>query len=85
MLRKFCIVNTCGREDCGNHQQDHEHGAYCLAQDVEELKAGCEASMRLSGEVIEDRNRRIAELEALNATLERSNQRLRQKIDRLSS
>lgn len=28
---------------------------------------------------------RVAELEQLNATLERSNQRLRQKIDRLSS
>jgi hypothetical protein len=35
MLRKFCIINTCGREDCGNHQQDHEHGAYYLVQDVD--------------------------------------------------
>jgi hypothetical protein len=35
MLRKFCIINTCGREDCGNHTQDHEHGAYYLVQDVD--------------------------------------------------
>jgi hypothetical protein len=35
--------------------------------------------------LLSDKNTRIAQLEHLNATLERSNKRLRQKIDRLSS
>lgn len=41
----------------------HEHGDVYLASDVDALRAGFEASARLSGEVIEDRNERIAELE----------------------
>lgn len=43
-MRKFCIINTCGREDCSNHEQDHEHGAYYLVQDVDAHIAELEKS-----------------------------------------
>lgn len=67
MLRKFCIINTCGREDCGNHEQDHEHGAYYLVQDVDAHLAAIEEAdniwheqTRLQAEAL---NARISELQ----------------------
>lgn len=54
MLRKFCIINTCGSEDCGNHQQDHEHGAYYLVQDVDARIAELEKQLRRAEELFQD-------------------------------
>lgn len=47
-MRKFAIVNTCGSEECGNHEQDMR-GAYYLVQDVDTRIERYEDLLRRSG------------------------------------
>lgn len=65
-------IHTWG---CERHKEDTYEGCYSC-----DLEHSGEVSSKLLAA-----NARIAELEKLNATLERSNNRLRQKIDRLTS
>ena len=70
VMQKYAIINTCGHEECGQREPD-PYGGYYLASDVDARIAELEMQ--------------LAEAKGHIETLDRSNDRLRQKIDRLSS